>query len=268
MTEQFRPLSEKGVGWLFGKELDKAIADNPDLSPAEAAALQVKVGVLGPLFRFGDSLGLSEKQVFHVLDYATRAVEAAKKEKEAELNLNPLLQLDARFAREANITEGNEKLSDREKEGQLFRLELARKALRSTQENIKTRVAEETNRRQKEGEDTTLSAVVEDLYKTQKEEGISGFYTKLAQGRPRDYEMVMELTGSGEAIQTISELMPIVKIEGKKKIHNIPTDISGVEGEIPHLSTSYGEPYLHFGIVFSLDAVLKIAQSSDLPPLK
>lgn len=178
--------------------------------------------------------------------------------------------MDVLFAKEAAAEViGDEHMFDQTKKEHLFRLELARKALRKTQGEIETQVAKEIQSAQEKGETADLPEMVQRVCAKQKpQEGVNGyFYTKLAEGR--DYDSVADLICGPDLSKKISQETGSMKQqEDRKTLHDIPTNINGVTGEIPSWTKSYGSPWIHFGVVFAQDAVLRIAQSSELPPFE
>ncbi len=251
------------------QRIGRVIGENPASDPEETAVREVAEGILSPLDEFGDSLGLSPEEIAAIQKYAQVASVEMRKRVEEERAQNPLMQIDILFAKDFALMEYDKNTSS----DVIFRLQLARESLRKTQEIIKTTVFDEIQLAQKEGREISIKGAVERICDREKDNegigmpiGVSGyFYTKLSEGR--DFEDIMSKICGEDLVQKIKQETRSFGDSERKSMHDIPTVIDGTKGEIPHWSLQYRSAYLHFGVVFTREAVLRIAKSLDLPPL-
>lgn len=222
-------------------------------------AASILMGILSPLSELGD-LGLTEEETDIILKYARAAATEAQRRIEEEMTQNPLLQMDVLFAGESVRIAKDSEITSEVKENELLRLGLARQALRETQRNIKSQVDAVwpplERRNQKDLLDATYDVISS---QTRKLLWVSDYlYTELVCGSRQSCSIIMKALGLGELEFSNDE----------SRMHNLPTAINGVTGNVSDLTFDRGEINLHFGVAFDFDAVFRIAQSYDLPPLE
>lgn len=66
------------------QRIKRAIAENPAMDPAGAAAAEVRNGILSPLIEFRDALGLNSEEIAVILRYADFASREAQRRVEEE----------------------------------------------------------------------------------------------------------------------------------------------------------------------------------------